>query len=87
MVGFLLCILIVGVCKHLRIWEIEFNVTVQKMKFSIKDFFSKCNQICRSFITELLLRKVQKVLTPEKSDIYCYNFQFGQTLSLYIVCK
>ena len=54
MVGFLLCILIVGVCKHLRIWEIEFNVTVQKMKFSIKDFFSKCNQI-PSFLKKSLM--------------------------------
>ena len=58
MVGFLLCILVVGVCKHLRIWEIEFNVTVQKMKFSIKDFFSKCNQIRRKLrIWSHLLKK------------------------------
>ena len=26
--------------------EISFDFTVQKMKFSIKGFFSKCDQIC-----------------------------------------
>ena len=27
------------------------NFTAQKLKFSIKDFFSKCDQICQDLVT------------------------------------
>ena len=30
-----------------KFWDFWFNITAQKMKFSIKDFFSKCDQIRR----------------------------------------
>ena len=34
------------------------NITAQKMKFSVKDFFSKCDQICKKFrIWSHLLKK------------------------------
>ena len=29
--------------------------TLRKMKFSIKDFFSKCDQICNSFPADLVI--------------------------------
>ena len=34
-------------------------LTAQKMKFSIKDFFSKCDQI-RSFLSHLLMKSLMK---------------------------
>ena len=44
-------------------WRYFIYVTIQKMKFSIKDFFSKCDQICRklrmaTFTEENLNRKL-----------------------------
>ena len=34
------------------------NITAQKMKFSVKDFFSKCDQICKKLrIWSHLLKK------------------------------
>ena len=44
-------------------WRFFIYVTIQKMKFSIKDFFSKCDQICRklrmaTFTEENLNRKL-----------------------------
>ena len=35
--------------------------TAQKMKFSIKDFFSKCDQICRKIFSWSFLHHVQSV--------------------------
>ena len=57
-------------------WEIflEFQLpwfTVQKMKFSIKDFFSKCDQILRKlWIRSHLLRK-----SLMENFIFCAVFQ------------
>ena len=37
---------LVEIALDLKAWECAFNdFTAQKMKFSIKDFFSKCDQI------------------------------------------
>ena len=36
-------------CKHFSFENLL--ITAQKMKFSIKDFFSKCDQICRKLRT------------------------------------
>ena len=36
----------------------DYNIAVQKIKFSIKDFFSKCDQMCRKLqIWSHLLKK------------------------------
>ena len=37
-------------------WRFFIYVTIQKMKFSIKDFFSKCDQI-RSFLKKSLIER------------------------------
>ena len=60
-------------------WTLFFIVTAQKMKFSIKDFFSKCDQI-HSFmrIWSHLLKKsliesfifVQCVHIPVSAEVY-----------------
>ena len=39
----------VGTTTEKRVYETEF--TAQNMKFSIKDFFSKCGQICSLLVT------------------------------------
>ena len=42
--------------KNFLIYSVTYNA--QKMKFSIKDFFSKCDQICRKLrISPYLLKK------------------------------
>ena len=49
------------------------NVTAQKMKFSIKDFFSKCNQIHRKLrIWSHLLKKFLM-----ENFIFCAVFGFS----------
>ena len=37
-----------------RLYSLVYIVTAQKMKFSIKDFFSKCDQIRRKLFLELV---------------------------------
>ena len=43
-------------------WKIWVNDTTQKMKFSIKDFFSKCDQICWKLLiwSHLLMKSVME---------------------------
>ena len=41
---------------------IEYNVTAEKMKFSIKNFFSKCDQIC-SFLSHFLKKSLMENFT------------------------
>ena len=41
--------------------ELSQSSTTQKMKFSIKDFFSKCDQIRRKLTEEILFRGVETV--------------------------
>ena len=54
----------------------EFTITPQKMKFSIKDFFSKCNQIRRKLrIWSLLLKK-----SLMEDFIFCGVFLSGYNL-------
>ena len=54
----------------------EFTITPQKMKFSIKDFFSKCNQIRRKLrIWSLLLKK-----SLMEDFIFCAVFLSGYKL-------
>ena len=36
----------------------SYYVTAQKMKFSIQDFFSKCDQIRKESLNELLEKRV-----------------------------
>ena len=38
--------------------NLSYISTAQKMKFSIKDFFSKCDQICMTFTEEMLNGKL-----------------------------
>ena len=53
-----LVVLVILLCKQAFIWKGLLSHTAQKMKFSIKDFFSKCDQICRKLqIWSDLLRK------------------------------
>ena len=40
-------------CKHFSFENLL--ITAQKMKFSIKDFFSKCDQICRKLLKKPLM--------------------------------
>ena len=50
----------------------QFRITGQKMKFSIKDFFSKCDQICRKLrICSYLLKKFLM-----ENFIFCAVYSF-----------
>ena len=55
------------------------NHAAVKMKFSIKDFFSKCDQICRKLqIWSHLLKKSLKLV----STIFYQIFIFNQMMDL-----
>ena len=55
-----------------KIWEI-YTYTAQKMKFSVKDFFSKCRQILRKlWIWSHLLKK-----SLMESFIFCAVLAFN----------
>ena len=55
-----------------KIWEI-YTYTAQKMKFSVKDFFSKCRQILRKlWIWSHLLKK-----SLMESFIFCAVLAFS----------
>ena len=41
-------------------WLVTVNITAQKMKFSIKDFFSKCDQIRRKLRSHLLKKSLME---------------------------
>ena len=56
-------------CSVLHHLQELFRYTTQKMKFSIKDFFSKCDQI-RSFRSLLGLNVLFK-----SSDGFCFSFR------------
>ena len=47
--------------------------TAQKMKFSIKDFFSKCDQI-RSFLQTWSISLVKFSLRKTSSFVLCFSF-------------
>ena len=58
------------------------NVTTQKMKFSTKDFFSKCDQICRKLETADLVTFTEDILNG-KIHFFAVGFwqmqeNFGQ---------
>ena len=70
------------ICKHCISQSLEsslMNFTAQKMKFPIKDFFSKCDQICRKlWIWSHLLKK-----SLVENFIFCAVFIKGQRKSLF----
>ena len=57
-------------------------ITAQKMKFSMKDFFSKCDQISRElrilvkFTEEILNGKLHFLCTVYSSLLYLYNSSY-----------
>ena len=56
--GLTLCILIINIIILSRLPILQTFLTAQKMKFSIKDFFSKCDQIPRKLrVWSYLLKK------------------------------
>ena len=64
-------------------WKIWVNDTTQKMKFSIKDFFSKCDQICWKLrICSHLLKR-----SSMENLIFCAMWRFDLKLESWRFCR
>ena len=69
-------------------WNISENIhcvkyTAQKMKFSIKDFFSKCDQIRR----KLLVTFTEEILNGNLHFLFCDMPELGFSMNWIFPCK